>query len=112
MAREYEPDLILLDFRLADGGLGTTVAEQLQPFGILGILYASANTDTIRLTSADGHACMTKPYTPADLLRGLELVTGLVTTGKAELPFPKRFQLPTPRVLPQGSEAVKASAHT
>ena len=51
------------------------------------------------LTSADGHACMSKPHTPADLLRGLAPSHSSNWYGR--IAFPKRFQtLPSSIPLP------------
>ena len=36
---------------------------------------------------------------PHDLLRGLEIVAGIVTTGKAQPPFPRGFQLLHPAAI-------------
>jgi len=46
-----------------------------------------------------GDACLAKPYRSADLLRGLEIVAGIVTTGKAQPPFPRGFQLLHPAAI-------------
>jgi hypothetical protein len=46
----------------------------------------------LALTSADGDACLSKPYRSADLVRGLEIVAGIVATGKALPPYPGGFQ--------------------
>jgi hypothetical protein len=48
------------------------------------------------LTATDGHACLSKPYRSLDLLHGLKIVSEIVTTGKAEQPFPRGFQLLPP----------------
>ncbi len=97
LAHLHMPDLLLLDLRLAEGGLGTSVAARLLPFGKLGILYATANSESSLLTAADGHACLSKPYTPSELLRGLELVTAIASSGPVTYPFPKGFKmLPAP----------------
>ena len=96
LAQHSRPNLVILDMRLADGGLGTEVAAQLVPPGRPGILYATGNMSQIALTSADGEACLSKPYRTADLLRSLEIVAGIVATGKAEPPFPRGFQLLQP----------------
>jgi DNA-binding response OmpR family regulator len=93
LARHSRPDLIILDLRLADGGLGTEVAAQLLPLGRPGILYVTGNMSQLVLTSADGDACLGKPYRSADLLRGLEIVAEIVATGKAQPPFPGGFHL-------------------
>jgi len=105
LARCHNPDLALLDLRLADGGLGTSVAAQLVPFGKLGILYATGNMSQLPLTAIDGHGCLSKPYRPNDLLRGLELVTQIAATGKSALPFPKGFH-----VLPSAYPSAEAFA--
>jgi CheY-like chemotaxis protein len=93
LGRHHKPDLALIDLRLADGGLGTEIAAQLGGLGRLGVLYASGNIDHIMLTAADGTACLAKPYRSADLLRGLEIVAGIVATGTASPPFPAGFQV-------------------
>ncbi len=92
--RRHKPDLVLLDLRLADGGLGTEIVAQLgDELGKTGVLYASGNISNIVLTSLDGEASLTKPYCSADLVRSLEIVAGLVNTGTASLPFPYGFKL-------------------
>jgi DNA-binding response OmpR family regulator len=96
LARHSRPDLVILDLRLADGGLGTEVAAQLLPVGRPGILYVTGNASQLALTSADGDACLAKPYRSVDLVRGLEIVVEIVATGKARPPFPHGFQLLRP----------------
>ena len=93
LARLHQPDLMLLDLRLAGGGLGSEVAAQLGPIDGTGILYATGSMGEVTLTADDGHACLLKPYGPRDLLRGLELVADLVATGHAPQPYPSGFQL-------------------
>jgi CheY-like chemotaxis protein len=93
LAQHHKPDLALLDLRLADGGLGTEIAAQLLPLGRLGVLYATGNISQVVLTIADGDACLSKPYSSADLLRGLEIVTEIVATRKALPPFPRGFHV-------------------
>jgi DNA-binding response OmpR family regulator len=91
LARRSRPDLVILDLRLADGGLGTEVAAQLPPLGRPGILYVTGNMSQVALIHGD--ACLAKPYRSVDLLRGLEIVAEIVATGKAQPPFPQGFQL-------------------
>jgi hypothetical protein len=81
----------MLDLRLADGGLGTEVAAQLRASGKPGILYITGNMSQVALTDGDG--CLAKPYRSVDLLRSLEIVAGIIATGKAQPPFPQGFQL-------------------
>ena len=91
LARGTRPDLVMIDLRLADGELGTEVAAQLLALGRPGILYVTGNMSQVALTN--GHACLAKPYRPADLVRGLEIVAEIVATGQAQPPFPNGFQL-------------------
>jgi CheY-like chemotaxis protein len=93
LCRLHEPDLAVIDLRLADGGLGTEVVQQLDGPGKLGVLYATGNAWHPMLTTADGHACLAKPYRGADLARSLEIVAGMVRTGTASQPFPAGFEL-------------------
>jgi CheY-like chemotaxis protein len=96
LAQQHKPDLAVLDLRLADGGLGTEIAARLLPLGRLGVLYATGNISQVLLTTADGDACLSKPYRSVDLLRSLEIVAEIVATGEASPPFPKGFQLLPP----------------
>jgi DNA-binding response OmpR family regulator len=91
LARHSRPDLVILDLRLADGGLGTEFAAQLPSPGRPGILYVTGNMSQVALINGD--ACLAKPYRSADLLRGLEIVAEIVATGKARPPFPQGFNL-------------------
>jgi DNA-binding response OmpR family regulator len=103
LARQHKPDLAVLDLRLANGGLGTEIAAELLPLGRLGVLYATGNASQVVLTTANGDACLSKPYSPTDLLRGLKIVAEIVANGKALSSFPKGFQ-----VLPPASPVVAA----
>ena len=98
MGQLHKPDLAVLDLRLADGGLGTEIAAQLGPDLRLGVLYATGNVARVMLTATNGDACLAKPYRSADLLRGLEIVAGIVATGTALQPFPRGFQILNPAV--------------
>jgi len=98
IARE-KPDLAIIDLRLAEGGLGTDIAEQILDKRGLGILYATGNAASVVLTSANGQACISKPYSEASILRALKLVTELIATGTASPPFPKGFKVLLPRRL-------------
>lgn len=95
LAHKHKPDLAVLDFRLADGGLGTEIAAQLLPFGKLGVLYATGNMSQVVLTTADGDACLSKPYSATDLVRALKIVSEIYS-GNALPPFPKGFQILRP----------------
>ena len=90
----HEPDLAVLDVRLAKGGHGPEIARRLKSKGKFGVLYATG-TDArdSTLTLADGEALITKPYRNEDLLRALAIVREVVTKGTATPPFPSGFRL-------------------
>jgi CheY-like chemotaxis protein len=91
--RLHEPDLAVIDQRLADGGLGTDIGSQLGGLRRLGILYATGSVTQILQTATNGHGCLAKPFRDADLLRGLKIVAQMVATGTASPPFPRGFQV-------------------
>ena len=93
LGRRHKPDLILLDLRLADGGFGTEVAARLTALGRIGVLYATGNISQFPLDTTDGDAYIVKPYSCADLVRSLEIVSEVVTTGRASPPFPRGFRM-------------------
>jgi two-component sensor histidine kinase/CheY-like chemotaxis protein len=93
LGERHKPDLAILDLRLAEGGIGTDIAARLNRRGNLGVLYASGNAGQMGLTKADGEACLGKPYRAADVVRALEIVEQMVSTGEASRPFPQRFYL-------------------
>jgi DNA-binding response OmpR family regulator len=97
LGRHHKPDLAIIDLRLADGGIGTEIATHLnEDLGSVGVLYASGNIAHVTLTAAEGQACLAKPYSSADLLRGLEIVADMVATGTASQPFPRGFKVLPP----------------
>jgi CheY-like chemotaxis protein len=106
LCRRHKPDLAVIDLRLADGGLGTEIAAQLGSHGKLGVLYATGNVSHAMLTTADGHACLAKPYRSGDLQRSLEIVAEIVATGTASPPFPRGFQ-----VLPSAILGLREPSH-
>jgi DNA-binding response OmpR family regulator len=89
----HKPDFALIDFRLADGGLGTEVATRLRAVSKIGVLYATGNDTDGALKDAEGEACLSKPYQTRDLMRGLEIVAEIVATGAATPPFPRGLRL-------------------
>lgn len=93
LARHKKPDLMILDLRLANGGLGTEVVAQLDSIEFLGVLYATGNRSQIMLSAADGHACLEKPFSKADLMQSLEIVADIIAHRALQPPFPANFQL-------------------
>jgi ActR/RegA family two-component response regulator len=89
IANMENPDLAVIDVHLAEGGIGTEIATLLDRRGTLGILYATGNAGDVELTSSDGHAYISKPYRPSDIVRALKVVEELVKFGTASRPFPR-----------------------
>ena len=48
LGERHQPDLAVLDLRLAGGGLGTEIATRLNRRGQLGVLYATGNIGHLR----------------------------------------------------------------
>jgi DNA-binding response OmpR family regulator len=92
LAKSHKPDLAVIDLRLADNGLGTEIAAQLSEMKNLGVLYTTGASQVI-LTTTDGHARLAKPFQDTELVRSLEIVTELLSSGLASPPFPRGFQL-------------------
>ena len=92
LAKSRKPDLAVIDLRLAAGGLGTEIVAQLGEMENLGVLYTTGASQII-LTTTNGHARLAKPYQDTELVRSLEIVTELLSSGIASPPFPHGFQL-------------------
>jgi CheY-like chemotaxis protein len=92
LAKSCKPDLAVIDLRLADNGLGTEIAAQLGEMENLGILYTTGASQII-LTTTDGHARIAKPFQDTELVRSLEIVIELLSSGLASPPYPHGFQL-------------------
>jgi len=86
LADEHRPHLAIVDMHLADGDLGTDVAEILTSRYNTGILYTTANVD--ELSDASGQASLRKPFRLRDVKLALDVVTSILDTGKAAPPFP------------------------
>ena len=94
LADLHQPDLAVLDFRLADGGYGPEIKSRLKNPSGLGILYATGDGMNKGLTSKDGDAFIQKPYQMKDIIKCLEIVQKLRTTGVCDrVEFPRNFVL-------------------
>lgn len=92
LAKQHKPDLAVIDLRLADDRPGTEIAAQLSEVEHLGILYITGASQVI-LTATDGHARLAKPFRDTELVRSLEIVAELLTSGLTSPPFPRGFHL-------------------
>jgi len=91
LARHHNPDLAVVDVRLADGGFGTEIIAQLGGLGKMGVLYATGNKAMLK--ASDGHAYISKPYSEPEILRALEIVAEMVAKGTASPPLPRGFRV-------------------
>ena len=87
----------MIDIRLARGELGTDIPPLLNPR--VGILYSTGNVERLHFEGVKGHGCLTKPYSSNDLMRGLDIISEMITKGKLLLPLPRSFVM-----LPEGTE--------
>jgi DNA-binding response OmpR family regulator len=92
LGRRHQPDLALVDQRLANNGLGTDLVARLGNFSKIGILYATGNVADVILSAKYGHACLAKPYSPTDLIQSMKFVGDIVAGKHIVAPFPKGFQ--------------------
>lgn len=94
LADLHQPDLAVLDFRLAHGEFAPSIRPLLKDKNSMGILYVSGDPLTGYLTKADGDAYIQKPYGMYDLLRALRLVQDIKAKNHiSPSVFPKGFHL-------------------
>jgi DNA-binding response OmpR family regulator len=92
LGRLHHPDLAIVDMRLAEGGLGSQIVEQLHAGPRIGVLYANGNINQV-IDQASGDACIAKLFDTADLLRVSLLVQQILHDDTASPPFPREFHL-------------------
>ncbi len=89
IARVLEPDIAVVDVRLADGGDGIALATQLAARMPILILFVTGNPAVVRARARAGHGCLSKPFHAEWLLAALDAIqTGVATT------IPNYFTLP------------------
>lgn len=96
LAERYEPDVAVVDIRLANGDLGTSVAAHLRRTTNTKIMFSTGNSNDEGSLNACGDAVMTKPYRMSDVGRGLTIIDQLARSGQTTLPFPRNFRLLAP----------------
>jgi len=74
LARLHEPDLAVVDVRLAAGGDGIALAELLAAMGPIRILFATGNCAEVRARARAGQGCLSKPFQASWLLAALAAV--------------------------------------
>ncbi|MDT7953381.1 MAG: response regulator [Acetobacteraceae bacterium] len=89
IARTLEPDIAVIDVRLAGGDDGIVLAEQLAVSTPMLILFATGNPAEVRARARAGHGCLSKPFQSEWLLAALEEIQNGGTTA-----IPSYFALP------------------
>ena len=89
IARVMEPDIAIVDVRLADGGDGIILAELLAAELPIRLLFATGNPAEVRARATTGHGCLAKPFQAEWLLAALESVQSGSTDE-----IPSFFRLP------------------
>jgi DNA-binding response OmpR family regulator len=100
MGERFNPNLVVIDFRLAEGDIGTDVGAALHARGGCGVLYASGNPDHPLIEGSEGDGCLHKPYTGASLVAALKIVRECMSDMPLST-FPAGF-----RLLQRGSQVV------
>jgi two-component sensor histidine kinase/DNA-binding NarL/FixJ family response regulator len=93
LGERYDPDLAVVDIRLADGGLGTDIPARLKSPRRMGVLFASGYVTRMDLKKADGDAVISKPYRADGVIRALKIVEQVVAINNGLPPFPEGFAL-------------------
>jgi DNA-binding response OmpR family regulator len=94
LADLHQPDIAILDYRLAHGEFGSQICPLLEGDHGMGILYVSGDPLNTILTKADGDAYIQKPYGMNDLIRALDIIiemkSGVVIAPSV---FPRGFNI-------------------
>jgi two-component system, response regulator PdtaR len=81
----HQPDLGVIDLRLACGRFGTEVAAVLRRRHKFGVLYATGNPDHLTLREAEGEGYIGKPYTSEAILAALRCVAEQMAASDASM---------------------------
>lgn len=76
-AHQHEPDLVLMDLRLADGSWGGDAAREIRERLDVALVFLSGNLDPVtreRLMPLDPVAMLSKPFLPGQLLKAVAAV--------------------------------------
>jgi DNA-binding response OmpR family regulator len=93
LATRHRPDFAVIDIRLANGDLGTTVAAHLRATTNTKIIFSTGNSNNLALMETCGDGVMTKPYNMSDIGRGLRIIGQVAQHGQTAIAFPRNFQL-------------------
>jgi len=100
LGERLNPELGVIDLRLAQGEWGTDIAAILRKHISFGVLYTTGSPEHPKLSTADGEASLVKPFSSATLVASLRIVTALM---QGE---------PAPNRLPRGFRLLQGASHT
>jgi DNA-binding response OmpR family regulator len=98
-AKLCEPDFALVDLRLANGGDGTEVGTYLREATNARVMFSTGKIIDVALSTLEGDAVLTKPYSMTDLVSGLQIIDELSRSGQTRLSFPRGFRLTRPAII-------------
>lgn len=78
LARQHQPDIILMDIRLKGEMDGIEAVNQIKAFMDTDVIYLTGNSDKVNYDRAKATNCIdliSKPFTLGELTRSLELVS-------------------------------------
>lgn len=90
LARECEPDVVLVDIRLENNTSGVDLVRQLGPLSIPSIYITAYRGDAVRLPGSLG--CLLKPFCQDDI-RLVLLAVQEILRGQPVGPLPNSFVL-------------------
>jgi DNA-binding response OmpR family regulator len=96
LARQYRPDVAVVDMQLRGRERGSDIADQLMESGDLGttgILYVTGEAERVLREARVGHACLSKPYTLTALGTALKIVREIASEGFSSRALPRGLQL-------------------
>ena len=96
LAEHEQPDLAIIDVRLAGAVSGIDVAVEVSGRMNLGILFVTATPQRVLDPPAPaGEACLSKPFTEPEVIKALRVVEQMVSTGQTpEQVFPNLRLIP------------------
>jgi two-component system, response regulator PdtaR len=93
LGEEHNPDLGVIDLRLANKEFGTAIALALRRRGPFGVLFATGNPDNELIDHVDGEGCIAKPYSDKAIVAALGIVQERMAGAAVLSAFPHGFRL-------------------
>ncbi len=78
MARNYQPEVVLMDYRLQGAMNGMEAARQIRAERATAVVYVTAMRNTVLPELRPGFRCVAKPFVLAELCAAIEEARGEV----------------------------------